>query len=267
MSSEKGRLTAYVVADAKGMELTSAPLDRDWMDATPSRFAYRCLPLTIANQAGWFIANPVDFTAIWDGSVGLDCVRLEFGSNGPAESSFVFGWNPTAPPQENRVLSHFGNGVLTFTIPYLFRTPPGINLWVKGPVNCLKDGIQALEGIVETDWLASTFTMNWRFTRPHHPVRFVKGEPICMVLPVPRGLAESLEPVQIPIEANPAIQAEYQTWEHSRRKFNLDLQNHDPETVRRGWQREYVKGVTPTGVPAPEHQTRLALKEFRSANE
>lgn len=47
---------AYRVHPA-GLPLTPAPIDRDWMDATPDRFAYRCLPLVIANQAGWVIPS------------------------------------------------------------------------------------------------------------------------------------------------------------------------------------------------------------------
>ena len=39
------------------MRLIAAPADRDWMDATPNRFANRCLPLRIAAQAGWFVVN------------------------------------------------------------------------------------------------------------------------------------------------------------------------------------------------------------------
>ena len=42
-------------------------VDRDWTDATPHRYAYRCLPLTIMNQTGWWIKNPVGFTATWRG--------------------------------------------------------------------------------------------------------------------------------------------------------------------------------------------------------
>ena len=42
--------------------------------------------------------------------------------------------------------SHFGYGILTWTLPYLFRTPPDWNLLARGPSNLPKDGIQALEG-------------------------------------------------------------------------------------------------------------------------
>ena len=40
----------------------------------------------------------------------------------------------------------------------------------------------------------STFTMNWKITRVCEWVRFEKDEPFCMLVPVPRGLAESLVP-------------------------------------------------------------------------
>jgi hypothetical protein len=30
--------------------------------------------------------------------------------------------------------------------------------------------ISPLDGIVETDWLEATFTMNWKLTRPNHTV-------------------------------------------------------------------------------------------------
>src|SRR3712207_8402233 len=31
--------------------------------------------------------------------------------------------------------SHFGSGILTWNLPFLFRTPPGYNLHVRGPAN------------------------------------------------------------------------------------------------------------------------------------
>ena len=44
-----------------------APATRAWMDATPEAFAYRCLPLNIANAHGWEILSPCGFEAVWDG--------------------------------------------------------------------------------------------------------------------------------------------------------------------------------------------------------
>jgi hypothetical protein len=204
--------------------------------------------LTIADQAGWILRSTATFQAYWYGGAGKEDVELRFEG-----------------AVDNRIVSHFGSGVITFTIPYLFRTPPGINLWVKGPSNYVKDGVQALEGVVETDWLASTFTMNWKITRMCEWVRFEKGEPFCMIVPVPRGFAESLVPKRQSIASDSELQAQYQAWEASRRGFLADLTSRDPEAVKRGWQKDYFQGKTPDGKDFESHQTRLDLREFESS--
>src|SRR5262249_4040125 len=143
--------------------------------------------------------------------------------------------------------------------------PRGLNLWVKGPSNYFKDGASPLEGVVETDWLPSTFTMNWKLTRPGYPVRFERGEPICMLVPVPRGLAEGLEPVYAPLAENPELKKDSREWEKPRATSNAARRTREPQAVRRGWQRDYVKGLTPSGARAEQHQTRLQLRDFRRA--
>lgn len=221
-----------------------APISRDWMDNAHLRHPYRCLPLVIANQCGWVLRNPTGFRAYWYGGPNKTDVEVQYDQ------------------PENRILSHFGSGVITFTIPYLFRTPPGINLWVKGPANYIKDGVQPLEGVVEADWLASTFTMNWKITRVCEWIRFDKGEPFCMLVPIPRGLGETLAPRQIPMQSDPETKAQYEKWEASRKGFLEGLETRDPAAVKRGWQKDYFQGKTPEGKDFPSHQTRLDLKEF-----
>ena len=134
------------------------------MDATNQRFAYRCLPLNIANAYGWEVLCNAGFLAMWWGGEGLDSIVIEPdpGTIAPA-------------------ISHFGHGILTFHLPCLFSTEPGAELMVQGPINRPKDGIAALSGVIETDWSPYSFTMNWMFTRPGTPVRFEKGEPYCHI--------------------------------------------------------------------------------------
>lgn len=270
MSEPEYPFIAYELQGANDMPVRPAQVDRAWMDASHQRAPYRCLPLVIANQSGWWIPCPASFSATWDGGLGKENVQLDFAAM-PERTDLSALFAPIVVsadvsavevPSDARITSHFGSGVITFSIPYLFRTPRGINLWVKGPCNYFKDGIQPLEGVVETDWLPSTFTMNWKLTRPHHTVRFERGEPICMIAPIPRGLAEKLEPMYVPLDANPELSREYREWEKSRTAFNADLGRLHPEAVRRGWQRDYMKGLTPSGAQAEEHQTRLRLREF-----
>jgi hypothetical protein len=246
---ESRDIIAYQIHEAESaMQLQAAPFDRQWMDESPQRFAYRCLPLNIANQSGWMITCPVDFRAYWYGTEAATDLEISFDN-----------------AKDNSVMSHFGSGVITFSLPYLFRTPPGINIWAKGPSNWPKDGVQALEGVIETDWNISTFTMNWKMTRANEWVEFKKGEPICMLVPVPRGFAETLLPRIELLKSNPELQAKYLVWEASRSGFLTGLKTLDPDAVKRGWQKDYFQGKTAEGGAFEGHQTRLNLKEFEKS--
>ena len=231
-----------------GPQLAPAPLERDWMDATPGGFAYRCLPLNIANGHGWFVLNDARLSADWNG--------------GPRIEDVVVECEPI-PGKSPHALSHFGNGVLTFHVRGLFRTPPGFDLWVGGPANVLKDAIQPLTGVVETDWSPATFTMNWRFTRPHTRVTFEAGEPIAMVFPLQRGLVESVEPEMRSMEADLELRRAYLDWAHGRTKFNQELEIEGSAAQQQKWQKEYFRGHNPSGAPIPDHRTKLKVKPFK----
>jgi Family of unknown function (DUF6065) len=238
-------LTAYALHAEPPGRIVAAPGTRAWMDETPSRFAYRCLPLLIANEAGWLVLNPQPFRATWDGSAELSGVVIE-----PLGDAF-----PAAK-------SHFGSGIVTWNLPYLFRTPAGYNLLVRGPANSPKDGVCALEGIIETDWSPATFTMNWKLTRPSLPVVFERDEPICMLVPQRRGELESFRPVVRSLVRAPRLASSYSRWSLSRSRFLRDLQQAGSEAQQRGWQRDYLLGLLPNGKRAPQHQTKLTLQPF-----
>jgi hypothetical protein len=242
---DKNTFIAYQLHPGAAAAVEPAPINRDWMDSAHLRHPYRCLPLVIANQAGWIMRVTTAFSAYWYGGPNKEDVEIRFDG-----------------PPDNRIVTHFGSGVVTFSVPYLFRTPPGINLWVKGPSNWIKDGVQPLEGVVETDWIASTFTMNWKITRVCEWVRFERGEPFCMLVPVPRGLAEGLAPRKVLIDTEPELKARYVAWEASRKQFIQDLSQLDPTAVKRGWQKDYFQGKTQDGKEFGEHQTRLDLRQF-----
>jgi hypothetical protein len=247
--SDKGqipKLIAYRTGPWPPMRLVVATADRDWMDATPKRFANRCLPLRIAAQAGWFVLNSHALRVTWNGGNGTSDIEIEALNGG----------------EVNFASSHFGSGILTWNLPFLFRSPPGYNLQARGPANWPKDGASPLEGIVETDWLESTFTMNWKLTRANLPVIFEAGEPICMLVPQRRGELEAFEPEIREIGEEPELAGAYERWAESRGAFNRNLKVPDSEAVKAGWQKDYVRGMTVGGVRAREHQTKLRLKDF-----
>ena len=120
-------------------------------------------------------------------------------------------------------MSHFGSGSLTFHIPYLFRTPPGWNLLARGPSNWPRDGVIALEGLVETDWAVATFTMNWKLTAIDRPVTFEAGEPFCMLVPQRRGDLERFAPRVDDFAADPEISHGFAAWRRAERSSWADL--------------------------------------------
>jgi hypothetical protein len=240
------KIIAYVI-DGHKIDIRPAPVERDWMNATDQRFAYRCLPLNIANAHGWEILCPSGFTAAWNGGPQIDAIQIrpDLGTTSPA-------------------ISHFSSGILTFHLPCLFRTDAGYDLVAQGPVNRPKDGLHALTGIIETDWVPYTFTMNWIFTRPGL-IRFNAGEPICHIFPIRRGELESVEPELRQMAEAPDLKQKYEAWKESRLTFNSDLKQPGSQAQDERWQKMYYRGVDLEGQPGVEdHRTRLRLKPFAS---
>ena len=89
-----------------------------------------------------------------------------------------------SPQFEPAIKSQFGAGIVTFSPPWLFRTPPGWDLYLKGPSNRWKPNCVPLEGVIETWWLNYTFTLNWKLVQPGTVV-FRQGESLGQLLPVP----------------------------------------------------------------------------------
>lgn len=223
------------------LDLVPAGPRRAWMDAVPGDNAYRCLPMLIANQSGWVVLNRGTVTATWNGGIHRGDCRIE------------------TEGCEDLPLSHFGSGVITWRIPYLFRTPPGWNLLIRGPANLPKDGASSLEGVVETDWAVAPAFHSWKITRPHHPVTWHDGEPICMVVPQRRGELEGWRPELRDVFDDPDLADEYLVFSASRTEFNRTRPGSE-------WQKDYFLGRSPGAARAPggAHQTRLHLRSFRS---
>jgi len=229
-------IIAYNVSGGLPMPIVPADGKREWMDNTRDRFAYRCLPMLIANQAGWFILNSHRFRMIWNGGQGLNDLHIEYLEGG----------------EPYPAISHFGHGILTFSLPYLFRTPTGYNLLARGPANLPKDGIAALEGLVETDLTSATFTMNWKVTRPNYEILFEVGEPVCMIVPQRKGEVEAFRGEIRAIEDAPDTQAEYNAWKDSRATFLDDLRVPGSNAQQIKWQKDYFQA----------HQTKLNVQPF-----
>jgi hypothetical protein len=223
-AESRHKLIAYQIYEDDSAPIRPAPRERRWMEDADKKFPYRCLPLVIANQYGWEILSSHHARASWDGTSGPNGLHVEsLAGDGPLHCH-----------------SHFGEGVLTFQIPFLFKTPVGWNLMVRGPTNSPKDGIVALDGIIETDWAHSTFTMNWRFTRAC-TVEFALREPICLFFPIRRGVLEMFRGELRMLKADREFENKFREWSASRNRFVSELEKGKPEVVAQGWQKDYMQ--------------------------
>ncbi len=207
-------------------------------------YPMRCLPLVIANQAGWMVLSDHTLDATWDGTALPEGLQIEYLEG----------------PEPYPAVSQFGWGILTFTIPLLFRTPPGCELAVRGPTNWPKDGAVPLDGVIETDWLPYTFTMNWQLTRPNHTVRFAANEPICMISPCSLDALEAIHFRVSDISDAPIqLQSEFISWAGERAERRREP--HDPDHPERPLLGYYLQGRTPAGERAHSHRRKLRLRQ------
>lgn len=243
-------LVAFRTSPRPLAPIEPAPRWREWMNETDQRFANLCLPMLMANQSGWMILAGHGFTAEWDG--------------GRTKDALVVTYDAPSPHAPLPAVSYFGYGILTWHIPYLFRTPPGCNLLARGPANMPKDGIGPLEGLVESDWWVATFTMNWKMTRPGASVRFEKGEPFCMIVPQARGELESFQGEVRAITTDPATREDVRAFTKIRNDAQVRqfIKEHYPEAAGPQHDLKYFRGQHLDGSAVPSHQTKRDLLPF-----
>jgi hypothetical protein len=213
-----------------GIEIETAPSQREWMSDTNGH-AYKCLPLTSANNLGWVVRCPSSFSAYWDGRNRKNAVRIL----------------PHTKEKIKFVQSHFGYGTLTFHPGYIFSTTKNHGLYVKGPTNLpnykSKNGITPLDGLVETDWLQFSFTMNWKFTETRRLVTFYQDDIFCQFFPYPRSYISQFETHTRLIEESEGFNDSVDHYKEHRRLVN--------------------KAIDETGIPPPKD---LQLHYLRGKN-
>ena len=245
MTNKDKQIVKWNLPDSNSKYKISLPSKkRSWMDVNDGH-AYRCLPLSVANGFGWEILNPISFTAIWNGSIGyVKAIEFNFCIENEEDEMFV---------KRKNISSHFGNGIITFSyLEYIFRTSKEHNLFIKGPTNHFKHGAQALEAIVETDWLPYTFTLNWKLTKPFEEVQFFKNEPLATVFPIPRNYLESFDAIEENGDANSDFSKEHTKWAAKRKELSI-------KNVKNRNHSLYTKGIEKmeTGERYDNHQRSI----------
>jgi hypothetical protein len=197
---------------------------------------YKCLPLTSANTAGWTLYNPFEFTVQW--------------KNGPLQENVIIEC-----AQEKWVRSWFGFATFTIHPQFIVKTSPGINLWVRPVPNTYKPPILGLEGMVETDWLRASFTINYMIRMPLVKTTYKVGEPLVQFVPYPREFIEHFDPEIVEAgEEYEEVMAFYRQWQTMRKE---NIEQRGPADLH------YMRGLDIDGTKRPEHKRAFKLSPFR----
>jgi hypothetical protein len=243
----KRKILVSRLFDHEEFQIVPLHRKREWMNLTQDSYAYQCMPLNIANDYGWAVLSPTQFTATWNGKEDLDAIKINY-----AEEGFSFAH------------SHFGHGVLTISVDFVLRTPPKVSTYIRGIPNEIIDGLQPLDAIVETDWLPFTFTYNYKFLKPC-TVRFEKNEPLFSFFPIKRGDIESYSMSSEKIEKDSKFYEEYEKYAASRQNY-LDNMN-NPE-IAKSTQRYYMNAKDPDGnnYEVVDHIKRVQVAKPKGLN-
>lgn len=154
---------------------------RDWF--TPH--FYQCLPLSIANMQGLAFSSPFSFEILWNGEDKKDGIFVNIYDDSGIKNIKIMN--------HVSISSEFGHGIFTIHFPLILKTPPNVNLMTIAPPNYPLPGISPMSGVVETDNLSFTFTLNFKIDLPNTLIKIEKNYPLMGIIPIPRNYCDSFK--------------------------------------------------------------------------
>lgn len=228
----------HIAPKENRLPIEQSSVDREWMDNTVDGYSYRCLPMTYASRHGWCVRLVSDVEVIWDGSVVAEGTQIICGRE---QNGWRFSDNGT------------GNGVVTFHLNAIPRTPPDWNLWIIGAPNLVIPGASPLSGVVESDWMFSAPTMNWKITDANRLITFKKGDPVIFFFPIHKSVLETFKVKHLTMQDFEEMNRNYV--EHCEWRQSTEAKG---EAV---FGKMYLKGINPDGSkPSFPHTHKTKLK-------
>lgn len=233
----------YISEDGSRLfDIVPLKIHRNWMTKSQDKFAYKCLPLNIANQYGWAVLSPCDFKVSWYGGDVPNGVEVF-----DIEERFM----------EN-IHSHFGSATFTINVDFIIKTPENYSLYIRGLPNKEYGILKPLDAIVETDWLPFTFTYNFKFLDTG-VYEFKKGDPLFSFFPILRNTVENFEIISQNINEDKKLLEDFSELAELRHSGLSKLS----ENGKYDYQKFYINGKGPSKVyEIKNHIKKLFFKDI-----
>jgi hypothetical protein len=169
--------------DLKNVHLFLNPLNENHKRNWFGPHFYRCLPLAVGNMQGFVFSLPYTFTVLWNGGNKTEDLVINFHEDSEPYKNMNFIY-PS---------SEFGSGILTIHFPLTLKTPPGINLMTIAPPNFPTPGLSPMTGVVESDNLRFSFTLNIKIDLINTEIIVLANSPLAGIIPIPRYFCDSFK--------------------------------------------------------------------------
>lgn len=158
------------------VQIEQTPMQREWMDATVGKHAYKCFPISLANTMGWSISFLDDIEFIWDGISDTTDVHV------------------TILKDEGRICSTGrANGTISFYSGLIFRTEENMSIMSIVPPNYFIDGVTPFTSIISTSFFNEAYPIAWKITRPDTKILIPAGTPVATLIPISLGALSEIE--------------------------------------------------------------------------
>jgi hypothetical protein len=159
----------FDVYEMPGNSATLAPLSakREWATDLPYPHAYKCFPITLANQFGWGISFPDDIMFRWNGKYDATSDNIEVFS-GHKWVDFNRGW-----------------GIVSFNTGLVFKTSENFTMLGYPVPNEFIDGFQVFTSLISTSFFQKPYQLAGQITRAKEMITIKAGTAIGAIMPMP----------------------------------------------------------------------------------
>jgi hypothetical protein len=159
------RISAHITPGSK-VKIEQTRVQREWMNLTDDRHAYRCFPVALANSIGYSISFLEDIEFVWDG----------VSDSSDTHVKIVRGHDFCSPAR--------GNATISFNTNIFFKTDENVSMLSIVPPNYFIDGATPFISILSTSFHNEMFPVAWKITRPNVNIIIPAGTPVATLIPI-----------------------------------------------------------------------------------
>jgi hypothetical protein len=211
---------------------------RQWATDLPYPHAYKCFPMTLANQMGYGISFPDDIILEWDGNMNVLPSSVKVTS-GHKWVNMDRGW-----------------GTVSFNTGLIFKTNEDVSMLSYPVPNLFIEGFQLFTTLISTSFFESPWQVAGQVTRSKYKIVIPARTPVSAVMPISLGQLNESVGTKKPFE-----ELEYnKNTGHEYHKYNAMMQKIGKTTGN------YRDGVNHKGVVYGKHEVKSIKLRYDNGN-